>query len=150
MEAPEPQARIYAYTRNDAEVGTSTVVTGQLLIAEIDAFVLFDSGATHSFVSYEFAKHIDQGKDSMNQTFRIALPSGDILLSNYWIRHVPIVICGRELSVDLIIIDMFDYDVILGMDFLRKYNAVIDCRNQRIAFNPPGCEEFIYTSAMQD
>ncbi|GMN69569.1 hypothetical protein TIFTF001_038616 [Ficus carica] len=61
LEAPEPQARIYAYTRGDAEAGTSHVVTGQIsittsdAIATYDAIALFDSGATHSFVSLEFA-----------------------------------------------------------------------------------------------
>ncbi|GMN22409.1 hypothetical protein TIFTF001_043511 [Ficus carica] len=71
LEAPEPQARIYAYTKGDAEAGTSHVVTGQISIATFDAIVLFDSGATHSFISVEFALKIGresikthQGKDS--------------------------------------------------------------------------------------
>ncbi|GMN25411.1 hypothetical protein TIFTF001_040705 [Ficus carica] len=33
----------------------------------------------------------------------------------------------QEMYVNLIIIDLYDYNVILGMDFLGKYNAVIDC-----------------------
>jgi len=129
LEAPEPQARIYAYTRGDAATGTSTVVTGQLPVANYDAYALFDSGATHSFMSSKVAKHLDSTKDRINQPFRTALPSGEILLSNYWLRNVPIIICGRTLYVNLIIISMNDYNVILGMDFLRKYNAVIDYRS---------------------
>ena len=54
LEAPGPQARIYAYTKGDAEVGTSHVVTGQISIATCDTIALFDSGATHSFISMEF------------------------------------------------------------------------------------------------
>ncbi|GMN59968.1 hypothetical protein TIFTF001_029060 [Ficus carica] len=54
LEAPEPQARIYAYTKGDAEAGTSHVVTGQISITTYDAIALFDSSATHSFVSLEF------------------------------------------------------------------------------------------------
>ncbi|GMN42761.1 hypothetical protein TIFTF001_011977 [Ficus carica] len=50
LEAPEPQARIYAYTKGDAEAGTSHVVSGQISIATYDAIAIFDSGATHSFV----------------------------------------------------------------------------------------------------
>ena len=46
--------------------------------------------------------------------------------------------------VDLIIIDLYDYDVILGMDFLGKYNAVIDCQRRVVAFKPIGGEEFIF------
>ena len=36
---------------------------------------------------------------------------------------MPVVIFGRETYVDLVILDMYDYDVILRMDFLGKYNV---------------------------
>ena len=49
LEAPEPQGRIYAYTKEDVQAGPSTVVTGQLPFAQQDVYVLFDFGATHSF-----------------------------------------------------------------------------------------------------
>ncbi|GMN26515.1 hypothetical protein TIFTF001_040877 [Ficus carica] len=55
-EAPEPQVRIYAYTKGDAEAGTSHVVTGQISIPTYDAIVLFDSGVTHSFISMELPR----------------------------------------------------------------------------------------------
>ena len=108
LEAPEPQGRIYAYTKEDVQAGPSTVVTGQLPFAQQDAYVLIDSGATHSFTSPKFAKKLGRGSDRIGRTFRTALPSGEILLSDYWIRHVPIIICGREMYVSLIIIDLHD------------------------------------------
>ena len=55
LEAPESQASIYAYIKGDAEAGTSHVVTGQISIVAFDAIALFDSDATYSFVSMEFA-----------------------------------------------------------------------------------------------
>ncbi|KAL5540177.1 hypothetical protein UlMin_043726 [Ulmus minor] len=145
-EVPEPNARIYAYTRDDAEAGTSKVVIGQLLVANKHALVLFDSGATHSFASTSFAGGVDRGKDVINQTFRTALPSGDVMLSNYWLRNVPIVISGRELSVNLVILDMHDYDVILGMDFLTKYEATINCKARTVNFRPQGVDQFEFVA----
>ncbi|KAL5557083.1 hypothetical protein UlMin_039319 [Ulmus minor] len=145
-EIPEPNGRIYAFTRDDAEAGTSKVVTGQLTVANRCANVLFDSGATHSFASTVFADCVGRGKDKIGQIFRTALPSGDIMLSNYWLRSVPIVIAGRELSVDLVILDMFDYDVIVGMDFLSKYGATINCKSRSVNFNPPGEDQFKFNS----
>ena len=137
-EDPEPNAKIYAYTKGDAIASTSKVVTGQLTVANNCANVLFDSGATHSFASTIFAENLDRGKDRINQIFRTALPSGDVMISSYWLRAVPIVIAGRELSVDLVILDMFDYDVIIGMDFLTKYEATINCKARTVNFKPPG------------
>ena len=150
LEAPEPQARIFAYTRGDAEAGTSQVVTGQIsittpdTIAAYDAIALFDSGATHSFVSLEFGQKLGRSVDKLEQPFKTSLPSGEILWSNFWIRNIPVVICGRELHVDLIAIKLQDFDMILGMDFLSKYNAKIDCRRRCVTFNPYGEEEFSF------
>ena len=45
-------------------------------------------------------------------------------------------IAGRKLFADLVVLDMIDYDVILGMDFLRKYNAKIDCKGRKVIFRP--------------
>lgn len=61
-----------------------------------------------------------------------------MLLSSHWLRHVPVEIAGRELSADLVVLNLVDYDVILGMDFLGKYNATIDCRKKRVVFQPEG------------
>ncbi|GMN45141.1 hypothetical protein TIFTF001_014314 [Ficus carica] len=58
LEAPEPQARIYAYTKGDVKARTSHVVTGQISISNFDAIALFDSSATHLFVSKEFAQKL--------------------------------------------------------------------------------------------
>ena len=40
--------------------------------------------------------------------------------------------------MDLVILDMFDYDVIIGMDFLTKYKATINCKARTVKFKPPG------------
>ena len=39
---------------------------------------------------------------------------------------------------------MIDYDVILGMDFLSKYEATIDCKDKTVSFRPPGEEMFVF------
>ena len=78
---------------------------------------------------------------------RLLGSSSDVMLSNYWLRDVPVVISERELSADLVILDMIDYDVILGMDFLSKYEATIDCKAKTISFKPPKEEMFVFFGA---
>ncbi|KAL5547434.1 hypothetical protein UlMin_002665 [Ulmus minor] len=141
---PEPNARLYAYTKGDAEAGGSKVVTGQLPVVNEIAHVLFDSGATHSFISAMFVNCLDRQVECIGQAFRTVLPSGDIMLSSYWLRAVPVVISERELCADLVMLDMTDYDVILGMDFLSKYGAMIDYKARTVGFNPPGEEKFTF------
>ena len=92
----EPNARIYTYTKGDAEAGGSKVVTSQLPVANMVARVLFDSGVTHSFISATFDDCLHRSKDTIRQTFRTVLPSGDIMISNYWLHAVPVVVSERE------------------------------------------------------
>ena len=49
---------------------------------------------------------------------------------------------GRELFIGMISLDIKDYDVILGMDFLDKHGASNDCRHRRVVFQPNHEEEF--------
>ena len=46
-------------------------------------------------------------------------------------KHVvcecPIRICGRVLPTNLVVLPMFSYDIILGMDWLAKHSTIIDC-----------------------
>ena len=49
-----PDAHVHAFSKADVEAGPSTVVTGQISIATLYANALFDSGASHSFISRKF------------------------------------------------------------------------------------------------
>ena len=119
-------------------------MTGQLYVANLSSYILFDSGATYSFVSTIHANRLDRAKDVISQPFRTSLPSGDVLISTHWLRAIPVRVAERELYVDLIILDMYDYDVIFGMDFLTKYNATIECRIRRVTFRPSNEDEFSF------
>lgn len=77
LEAPKTNGRIYAYTKEDVQAGPSTVVIGQLPLANQDAYVLIDSRATHSFTSSKFAKQLGRGSNRIRQPFRTTLPFGE-------------------------------------------------------------------------
>ena len=66
------------------------------------------------------------------------------MLSSYWLRTVLVVIPEREVCSELVMLDMTDYDVILGMNFLSKYGAIIDCKAKVVGFNTPGEEKFTF------
>ena len=131
-------------TQNETETGTTNVVVVQLSIAKLSSYTLFDSGATHSFISTIHANRLDRVKYVISQTFRTSLPLGDVLISTHWLRAIPVRVAERELYVDLIILDMYDYNVIFGMDFLTKYNATIECRLRRFTFKPSNNGEFSF------
>ena len=47
-------------------------------------------------------------------------------------RGCKLEISGTLLTVDLRIMDMSEFDVILGMDWLTVYRVVIDCERRRV------------------
>ena len=85
--------------------------------------MLFDFGATHSFASTMSVKGVDRDIDKIGQIFKTALPSVEAIIFSYWLRLAPIVIAGRKSRVDLVILDMSNYDVMVEMGFLTKHGA---------------------------
>ena len=55
---------------------SNTVVTGTLTICSKQALVLFDSGATHSFVSPSFALCLDMRFDVLKSPLTVLTPIG--------------------------------------------------------------------------
>ena len=59
------------------------------------------------------------------------------------IRALPIVVEGQQFYVNLIELEIDDFDVILGMDMLSKYGATIDCKRRNVTFAPEGETPFV-------
>ena len=58
----------------------------------------------------------------------VSTPIGDTLMTNLvLIKYCILCIEGRELLADLVLLDMHDFDVILGMDRLASYHVGVHC-----------------------
>ncbi|XP_060974512.1 uncharacterized protein LOC133039624 [Cannabis sativa] len=128
-------ARVFALTRGEAET-SNTVVAGQISISGKLCTVLFDSGATHSFIALKMIDKLELPYVNFSYKFMTELPSGEVMISSRGVRDAPIRIADKELSGDLIELEMRDYDLILGMDWLSRHGATIDCRKRTVTFTP--------------
>ena len=54
----------------------------------------------------------------------------------------PVLVESRELLANLVLLDVIDFDVIVGMDWLANYYATVDCREKEVIFRIPNDEEF--------
>lgn len=106
-------------------------MTGTFSIYFTPAYVLFDSGASHSFISETFAKRLNLESVTPCEA-DISVPSGLSVTCNRMYLDVPIAYGETTLFADLIVFPLKDLDIILGMDWLEKYKAKIDCPKQKV------------------
>ena len=118
------------------------MVTGILPLFSTPARVLFDPSSTHSFISCGFVRNIARSPEPLEYELSVSTPLGDTLMSNLVLKSCMFCIEGRELSADLVLLGMHDFDVILGMNWLAAYHASVDCFKKEVVFRPPGELEF--------
>ena len=135
------QGRVFATNRTEAEKA-GTVVTGTLPVLGHYALVLFDSGSSHSFISSAFVLHARLEVEPLHHVLSVSTPSGECMLSKEKVKACQIEIAGHVIEVTLIVLDMLDFDVILGMDWLAANHASIDCSRKEVTFNPPSMASF--------
>ncbi|KAL0551590.1 hypothetical protein IC582_010679 [Cucumis melo] len=135
------QGRVFATNKTEAEKA-GTVVTGTLPVLGHYALVLFDSGSSHSFISSAFVSHARLEVEPLHHVLSVSTPSGECMLSREKVKACQIEIAGHVIEVTLIVLDMLDFDVILGMDWLAANHASIYCSRKEVTFNPPSMASF--------
>ena len=129
-------ARVYAVTQKDADAAPD-VVTGIISILDHDAYTLVDPGAMHSFASKHFLDRSQIKTQPLECRMRVSLPVGDRLLAERVVRDSRILIGGQEFPADLVALDMRDFDVVLGMDWLSRHRSTLDCYKKEVKFHRP-------------
>ncbi|EXC31837.1 Transposon Ty3-I Gag-Pol polyprotein [Morus notabilis] len=109
-----------------------SVVDGTILVSHSWAQVLFDTGATHSFISMLFASVLQLSVDTHDPPLTLSTPMGGIAEVSMIRSPCCIVLGDHRLSADLFVLPMAGFDVILGMDWLSKYHATVDCYRRRV------------------
>jgi hypothetical protein len=143
---PVASARVYSLTPDSMHAGENTtdVVTGTIPLFGSIACVLFDSGATHSFISSSYVKLCRLTTEPLEFNMCVTTPVGDTITCRKCMNNSPIVIEGRLLPAKLAVFGMLGFNIILGMDWLARYDASITCRRKEVTFRPHGIDEFTF------
>ncbi|GKB62545.1 putative reverse transcriptase domain-containing protein [Tanacetum coccineum] len=121
----------------------NNVVTGTFLLNNRCASILFDTGADRSFVSTQFSTLINIAPTTLDHGYNVELADGRIIWVNTVLLGCTLNFLNHPFHVDLMPVEMGTYDVIIGMDWLTKYQAVIDCA-KKIVRIPFGSEILIF------
>ncbi|GJX77274.1 putative reverse transcriptase domain-containing protein, partial [Tanacetum coccineum] len=103
------------------------VVTGMFLLNNCYASMLFDSGADRSFVSSTFSALLDVAPSTLDTSYVVELADGRISETNVILTGCTLGLLGHPFDIDLIPVELGSFDVIISMDWLVKYLAVIVC-----------------------
>ncbi|GJZ85162.1 reverse transcriptase domain-containing protein [Tanacetum coccineum] len=105
----------------------SNVVTGMFLLKNLYACILFDTYADRSFVSTTFSSQIDITPTTLDAYYAVKLADGRIIGLNTIIWGFTLNFINHPFNIDLMPVELGSFDVIIGMDWLAKYQAVIVC-----------------------
>ncbi|GJV32193.1 putative reverse transcriptase domain-containing protein [Tanacetum coccineum] len=134
-------AKVYAVGRARTNPD-SNIVTGTFLLNNRYASVLFDTCADRSFVSTAFRSQIDITPSTLDHYYDVELADGRIIGLNVIIRGCTLNFLNHPFNIDLMPVELGSLDVIIGRDWLAKYQAVIVCA-EKIVRIPWGNETLI-------
>ncbi|KAH0729889.1 hypothetical protein KY289_001077 [Solanum tuberosum] len=128
---------LYAITSRQEQENSLDVVTGMIKVISLDVYALLDPEASLSFVTPYVANNFDVLAEKLCEPFYVSTPVGESILAERVYRDCVISINHKNTMDDLVELDMVDFDVILGMDWLHSCYASIDCRTRVVKFQIP-------------
>jgi hypothetical protein len=118
---------VYAEEAEDAP----GVVLGEFLVQSFLATILFDSGASHSFISSHFIETHDIPTVALKRSLITKSPGGHIPC-HLGVINIPINLSGVVFPTIIVVLKSHGIDVILGMDLLTKYRGNIACAERTV------------------
>jgi hypothetical protein len=101
------------------------VMMGTFLVANYPLVILFDSGASHTFISKNFVEKNCIPCTESREGFIIHSPGGRIFTKEV-VFHIPVTLAGWEFPTNMIVLKGQDIYVILGMNWLAQHKAIIN------------------------
>ena len=131
---------------NAAQAEESTnVIMGNLPVNDIPAKVLFDTGASLSFISRPFAFKHELVYQDLPRPLSVVSP-GKFMNASSMVPNVSIKMGNYKFQSSPIVRGDSDIDLILGMDWLSKHKAQLDCAAREIQLTHSSEDVIIYAA----
>ena len=125
------RAHCYAFPGRSEAEASDVVITGNLLVCDCMDSVLFDPGSTFCYISSSFSNGLNLPCDLLDMPIRVSTPVGESVVVGKVCRSCLVNFVGSNTYVDLVILEMVDFDVILGMTWLSLQFAILDVMLKR-------------------
>ena len=113
------------------------VITGIFSLYDMDIHALIDPGSTHSYVCTENLFDKMPSVEQLEYDVHVTNPLEHSVNVNQVYKNFSIMIHDRKFSTDLIALPFREYDLILGMVWLSKHRAIVDCDKKYVVLKCP-------------
>jgi hypothetical protein len=107
------------------------VLAGTFSLDGHPVVILFDSGASHDFISKTCTQKCQLVIEHMSTPYMILTPGGNVITKQLVI-NAPLNLGGKVFKMHLIVLDGQGIDVILGMNWMRDHKALLDTASRTV------------------
>ena len=108
------------------------VIAGNFTLYDNEMYALIDAGSTHSYICIKQLSDKLPSVEPLAYDMLVTNPLGHSAIVNRVYKNYPLMVHDREFSVDLIALPFHEFDLILGMDWLSKHRAIINCDKKTV------------------
>ena len=116
------------------------MMDGMFTIVSHPAYVLFDSGASHSFMSMGFAQRHNISTMVIPIAYRIRALGAQLCIKT-WTDIVRLVLATHSYRLQFMLLPRQGIDAILGMNWLRNYGVVLNLKQRVVELRLPSSED---------
>ncbi|XP_027337198.1 uncharacterized protein LOC113850873 [Abrus precatorius] len=131
---PSIPGRVFAMSGAEASQ-SEELIRGKCIIKGRLLDVLFDSGATHSFIFVDCVKSLNLYVTELPCNVVVTTPTGKPVVMSWVCLGCAMMVHGKEFEVDLICLPLSQLDVILGIDWLAANHVLLDYRERTLIFD---------------
>ena len=113
------------------------VMEGMIPFRDTFIRILFDTGASHSFISTELVDRYYLEVVYLVTSLRVANPIGGSATLGMLCKGFELSLCGLSFLCDLHVFECLGFDIILGMDWLDRYDAQLSCSDRVVTLKHP-------------
>ncbi|KAK8918382.1 hypothetical protein KSP39_PZI021861 [Platanthera zijinensis] len=124
------QPRVFNMNQQGAKAD-DTVITGMIYVHNHLLKVLFDTGASQSFISTRAIKQLKLEPHTSIEELRVKMPNNTEMITKLRCT-VWLTIDTNPVEANVAVLPLSEFDIILGMDWLVKSEAIINCKEKEI------------------
>ena len=118
------------------------VIAGSFTLYDTEMHALVDLSSTHSYICIEQLSNKLPSVESLAYDMHVTSPLGHSVRVNQVYKNCPLMI-HKEFFVNLIALPFHEFDLILGMDWLSKHRAIVDCDKKTVVLECSNHSEVI-------